>query len=1722
MDPDRTVYGQLISPEAVVAEQSGSMAHSLTTKDDLSAQAALSSRGATPQRTELVTSAVVTQASLHPAQQAAQRHATASAGCVVSAVGSAAVQASSAISTTAIGDRSCPAVVLTDEQRKEAVRLQKLEQQLRDAHDLIALLRQQQEQQQKASEPDDTAQVSTEASAQERLVTLVEAQQALGRHRERIPQEGTRAGDSSSPLPARSADSPELANRNTPSPSGGPPPPPVARKPANFKLKKPGQASEDGASTLATSPSATVVTPTSPGRRDHLGRKLSLTDRPQSPAGNRPLPPPRRGSVLTPMQELSSASASGGGNSSSASPTSTQLQRVALSTPNLQTLDKPQSHAPSLQSPSATDTAVDVFAENDVFPAPDHNQSAKSRVSQEFSASTVLTVTVDDPGVARVRTPSRSSTSSAERATERYSGAMELAELELLCDDTVKSGRKTPPCDNMPAEQDGAPVEETRSAATPPPVAPRVRSSQPTAEPNGAVATSSLPASSSSHPSTPRSPGMRPQLSSHASVPVLQSPLVRNSSQLLRQNAIARSDRDLPAAIGSLSATNSNVHACFRASSPASSIESALRLAAEDGKLACVKLLLSQGADCNAVSTGNSSALHLASANGHKVCVQELLSHGAQPWMLDTQGLSAVQLSAKNGHAPCVETILQNTADTAERQQALKKALLLACLGSHKRCIEILQRVVNGDTSLEKLRHSKTTETDSASDLTLAQKSTVIVSPSSTDSALGAEDYSTGISPAHDRRQESIDECACELDVVLQFPYLNSGQGYGVQGDTSINLGTVTITRRTSWSRLETDVWKTLDRHLSAICKSVSQPLPTECLQHRAIPPASHLAVGTHDPVVKTATLKSITSWSSSITANSAGSCCNTSSGSNVVLPTAGQLKASTVYASDIGLGVDSVRMYSAGQDKKWRPDAQTLPSDEGINDAAGTSPYQLFGEEKSITVSLKGIGEGRLDQLSYQTLIPMNTLRSYLDKFRLQGKVLFSGPPACGKSEIATSLARCLLSALKAEKVKVDMLGCSLRGQHGEQDRILKMLHRTGMLVEEDYETCGDRSATSSSRQSPPPRHCILVVESSSAQSIQNGLGELLSCLHGDQTLWLNEGALPGGLYRLVGVLHLMVTLDTTGPIGLDPRSWHRFFHIRWRWDVEPLGGQLQRHLQRQLVIARAADVHAHTCSSDVAMITGSGAELPSGQEQCIAWINDVWQRINKLFTFLGYSQLVLGPNVFFSCPIQSSDPAAVASWLAELWNNQLAPCIEEAGGSHDQPSPSRQRCQLTSVKLLLVTIRLALLPTCPLQGNDLAQWLESLHCGMDNDEINEMVHEIRDNVISTSSDALSVEFDEDMTAPSTPQGRSMLPAQQHSSRTQRELHSTVREVQADTISEDIELAKIEANREQGTPTKDNNRPLTPSIFKRFQTLRNSARLSKRNSVAPETPTLQRPVKAKSEDKEFFAMITKMQGDRIDDQRVTAPACMFMQKPRHELDLAVGSSTSTKKTSGSTGSSSKAAKKSNKKSAANRQNNFENIFTLGRHGSKDRKQNDYENILEHGRQIQEPASRSASADFLNTADSEDNVFCSSTSASPDMTALHLPHGSNAVGPAAAGRGGSLRSSYVRRRSMSELMKLGSNKASDVDKAESSSQHKALGKMKSTQSVGRSSGGSAGEKRHHRSASNVFSLSTTGSTTREEGIGLPKRVITRQSPRKTLSANAIKPVEPTPGQITYM
>lgn len=92
-----------------------------------------------------------------------------------------------------------------------------------------------------------------------------------------------------------------------------------------------------------------------------------------------------------------------------------------------------------------------------------------------------------------------------------------------------------------------------------------------------------------------------------------------------------------------------------------------LNVAARNGHVACLTLLLDWGAEVRLESENGTSALMEAASRGHAACVAELMKAGADPDVENYRGTTAVMMAAAEGHADVVRCLLQHNA-SVERQ----------------------------------------------------------------------------------------------------------------------------------------------------------------------------------------------------------------------------------------------------------------------------------------------------------------------------------------------------------------------------------------------------------------------------------------------------------------------------------------------------------------------------------------------------------------------------------------------------------------------------------------------------------------------------------------------------------------------------------------------------------------------------------------------------------------------------------------------------------------------------------------------------------------------------------------------------------------------------------------------------------------------------------------------------------------------------------------------
>jgi len=85
--------------------------------------------------------------------------------------------------------------------------------------------------------------------------------------------------------------------------------------------------------------------------------------------------------------------------------------------------------------------------------------------------------------------------------------------------------------------------------------------------------------------------------------------------------------------------------------------DKALAQAAWNGQAPVLKALLEAGATINSMSADGSTALHHAATNGHRICVQELLDGGADPNLVNRRGEKPLHLAVQGGFISIVKLL---------------------------------------------------------------------------------------------------------------------------------------------------------------------------------------------------------------------------------------------------------------------------------------------------------------------------------------------------------------------------------------------------------------------------------------------------------------------------------------------------------------------------------------------------------------------------------------------------------------------------------------------------------------------------------------------------------------------------------------------------------------------------------------------------------------------------------------------------------------------------------------------------------------------------------------------------------------------------------------------------------------------------------------------------------------------------------------------------------
>ena len=117
---------------------------------------------------------------------------------------------------------------------------------------------------------------------------------------------------------------------------------------------------------------------------------------------------------------------------------------------------------------------------------------------------------------------------------------------------------------------------------------------------------------------------------------------------------------------------------------------SLLQIAADNGHLSIIMILLNKGADVNAQGGGYGNALQAASFNGHEKIVQFLLNKGADVNAQGGEFGNALQAASWNDHEEVVQLLLNKGADVNAQGGEFGNALQAASWNDHEKVVQLL------------------------------------------------------------------------------------------------------------------------------------------------------------------------------------------------------------------------------------------------------------------------------------------------------------------------------------------------------------------------------------------------------------------------------------------------------------------------------------------------------------------------------------------------------------------------------------------------------------------------------------------------------------------------------------------------------------------------------------------------------------------------------------------------------------------------------------------------------------------------------------------------------------------------------------------------------------------------------------------------------------------------------------------------------------------------
>lgn len=332
---------------------------------------------------------------------------------------------------------------------------------------------------------------------------------------------------------------------------------------------------------------------------------------------------------------------------------------------------------------------------------------------------------------------------------------------------------------------------------------------------------------------------------------------------------------------------------------------------------------------------------------------------------------------------------------------------------------------------------------------------------------------------------------------------------------------------------------------------------------------------------------------------------------------------------SSIGFSSTSIEMISIGLIKRI---CQTMSNEDDL-----PMPLIAAREQKELVIYLKNIETNSTDSLAYDYLIPNQNLKNFLRYIEQNRLVGVYGAPFLQKKSLFDDLIKFFErpNGFSAAN-KFELIRLNFEDSTTIDDCLNELIHR-GFFRQELW---SQNDATNSKKF----LFFLPNIEKSCGKEFLTILLNSRSTLETCEEIRLSRENHPNrndSPFYCPSNFHLFVTMNKR-TWSTENEIFKRFKWIPFKIDNVPWNGLLKRHLWRRMIDANLRE----------------NRPVDTELVKTLQWIANIWQRYNECLQKLSLQDALLGPAIFFDCPM---DRSLIFDWFQNQWNSIVAPLVRQ-----------------------------------------------------------------------------------------------------------------------------------------------------------------------------------------------------------------------------------------------------------------------------------------------------------------------------------------------------------------------------------------------------------------------------------------------------------------------------